>query len=127
MTVTDQIKILDKKLMQNEGQYDSYRKAVKRSALTFNSFDKYEYLTGKDLGLKPSTVEQIRLEYSPLNKFLNKGLKEEGKEEGPLKILKNIEGKNEQQLKAIEDQGIKQMSAIKDINTDSKSLKTISF
>ena len=79
MTVTDQIKILDKKLIENEAQYDLYRKAVKRSALPFNSFDKYEYLTGKYLGLKLSTVEQTRLEYSPLSKFLNKGLKEKGK------------------------------------------------
>ena len=28
--------------------------------------DKYEYLTGEDLGLKPSTIEQARFEYSPL-------------------------------------------------------------
>ena len=52
---------------------------------------------------------------SILHNFLNKGLKEE-KKEGPLKILKNIESKNEQQLKAIEDQGNKQLNAIKNIN-----------
>ena len=28
--------------------------------------DKYEYLTDEDLGLKPSTVEQERFEYSQL-------------------------------------------------------------
>ena len=67
--------------------------------------DKYEYLTGEDLGLKPSTVEQAKFEYSPLGKFFNKGLKEEDKKEGFFKRLKNIEGKNEEQLKAIEDQG----------------------
>ena len=94
--------------------------------MSSNDLDKFEYLTGEDVRLKPSTVEQARFEYSPLSKFF-KGLKEEEQEEGPLKILKNIEGKNEQQLKAIEDQGNKQMSAIKDINTDSKSLKEISF
>ena len=48
-------------------------------------------------------------------KNLNKGLKQEEKEEGPLKILKNIEGKNEQQLQAIGDQGKKQLNAIKSI------------
>ena len=37
----------------------------------------------------------------------SKGSKEEGKSEGLLKRLKNIEGKNEEQLKAIEDQGNK--------------------
>ena len=75
MTVADQIRILDKKNMQNEAQYDLDRKAAKISALSSNNLDKYEYLTGEDLGLKPSTVEQERFEYSPLSKFLNKGLK----------------------------------------------------
>ena len=99
-----QTKILDKKIMQREVQYDLDRKAAKISALPSKNLDKYEYLTGEDLGLEPSTVEQARFEYSPLSKFFQ-GLKEEEQEEGPLKILKNIEGKNEQQLKAIEDQG----------------------
>ena len=49
-------------------------------------------------------------------KILNKGLKQEEKEEGPLKILKNIEGKNEQQLQAIRDQGKKQLNVIKNMN-----------
>ena len=75
MTVLDQIKILYKKNMQNEAQYDLDRKAAKISALSSDNFDKYEYLTGEDLGLKPSTVEQERFEYSPLSKILNKGLK----------------------------------------------------
>ena len=50
MTITDQIKILDKNIRQNEAQYDLDRKAAKISALSFNNLDKYEYLTGKDLG-----------------------------------------------------------------------------
>ena len=75
MTVLDQIKILYKKNMQNEAQYDLDRKAAKISALSSNNLNKYEYLTGEDLGLKPSTVEQERFEYSPLSKILNKGLK----------------------------------------------------
>ena len=61
MTVTDQIKILDKKIMQNEAQYDLDRKAAKISAFSSNNLDKYEYLTGEDLGLKPSTVIQLDL------------------------------------------------------------------
>ena len=81
------------------------------------------YLIGDDVGLKSSTVEQARFEYSPLSKFL----KEEEEKQGPLKILKNIEGKNEQQLKAIEDQGNKQLSAMKNIKTGSKSSKMIIF
>ena len=78
MTAADQMKILDRKNMQNEAQYDLYRKAAKISALSSNNF-KYEYLTGQDLGLKPSTVEQTRFDYSTLSKLLNKGLKEEEK------------------------------------------------
>ena len=74
MTITDQIKILNRKIMQNEAQYDLDRKAAKISALSSNNLDKYEYLTGEDLGLKPSIVEQAKFEYSSLRKFLNKGL-----------------------------------------------------
>ena len=61
--------------------------------LSPNNSDKYGYLTGEDLGLKPSSVEQTRFDYSLLSKFLNKNFKEEEKEGGPLKILKNIEDK----------------------------------
>ena len=103
MTVTDQIKILNRKIKQNETQYDLDREAAKISALSSKNLDKYEYLTGEDLGLKPSTVEQAKFEYSPLGKIFNKGLKEEDKKEGLLKRLKNIEDKNEQLLKTTEN------------------------
>ena len=42
MTVTDQIKILNRKIMQNEAQYDLNRKAAKIYALSSNNLDKYE-------------------------------------------------------------------------------------
>ena len=77
MTVTDQIKILDRKIMQNEAQYHLDRKPVKISALSSNNLDKYEYLTGEDLGFKPKTVEQGKFEYSPLGKVFNKVLEED--------------------------------------------------
>ena len=64
-------------------------------------------MTGEDLGLKPSTVEQAKFEYSPLGKIFNKGLSKDDKKEGLLEKIKNIECKNEEQLKAIEDQGKK--------------------
>ena len=54
--------------MQNEVRNDLYKKA-KIYALFSNNLDKYKYLTGEDLDLKPSTVEQARFEYSPLGKF----------------------------------------------------------
>ena len=50
MTVTDQIKILNRKINQNESQHDLDRKAAKISALFSNNLDKYEYLTVEDLG-----------------------------------------------------------------------------
>ena len=109
MTVTDQIKILNRKIKQNKAQYDLDRKAAEISALSARNLDKYEYLTGKDLGLKSSTVEKAKFEYSPLGKVFNKGLSEDDKKEGLLKRLKNIEGKNEVQLQAIKDQGEKQL------------------
>ena len=91
MTITDQIIILGREIMQNEAQYDLDRKGAKISALSFNNLDKYEYLAGEGLGLKPSTVEQDKTEYSPLGKIFNKGLSEDDKKEGLFKRLKNIE------------------------------------
>ena len=108
MTVTDQIKILNRKIKQNEAQYDLDRKAAEISALSSKNLDKYEYLTGEDLGLKPSTVEQAKFEYSPLGKIFNKGLSEDDNKEWLLKRLKNIEDKNEVQLQAIKDHGKQQ-------------------
>ena len=77
--------------MQNEAQYDLDRKAAKISALSSNNLDKYEYLTGEDLGLKPSTIKQAKFEYSPLGKMFNKGLDKDDQKEGLFKRIKNIE------------------------------------
>ena len=81
MIVTDQIKILDRKIMQHIAQYDLDRKAAKISALSSNNLDKYEYLMGEDLDLKSSTIEQAKFEYSPMGKIFNKGLNEDEKKE----------------------------------------------
>ena len=102
MTVTDQIKILDRKIMQNKSQYDLDRKAAKISALLSNNLDKYEYLTGEDIGLKPSTVEQARFEYSPLGKVFKRGLDDkDDKKEGLLKRQKNLVDKNQKLSNAV--------------------------
>ena len=87
MTVTDQIKILDRKIMQNEAQYDLDRKAAKISALSSNNLDKYEYLPGEDLSLKPSTAEQAKFGYSSQSKIFNKGL---GKDKAKKKLFEKI-------------------------------------
>ena len=44
MTVTDQIKVLNRNIKQNESQYDLDREAAKISALYSNNLDKYELL-----------------------------------------------------------------------------------
>ena len=77
-------------------------------------------LTGEDLGLKPSSVEQAKFEYSPLDKIFNKGLdKVEDKKEGLLKRLKNIENKikseNKEQSESIKNE--EQLEAMKGQST----------
>ena len=113
MTVTDQIKILNKKIKQNESQYDLDREAAKISALSSNNVDKYELLTGEDLGLKPSTIEQTKFEYSPLGKVFNKGLSKDDNKEGLFKRLENIKDKNEEIINTIN-----RASAIKKFTSD---------
>ena len=107
MTVTDQIKISDRKVKQNEAQCDLDRKVAKISALSSRNLDKYEYVTGKDLELKTTVIEQARFEFSLLGRVFNKGMNKEEKKEEIFKRLKNFEEKSGKQLKAIEDQGKK--------------------
>ena len=85
MTIEDQIK--DEKL-----QYDINREAAKISALSSGKIDKYEYLTGEEIlpSNKQQIIEQAKFTYSPLGKAFEK------------------------QTKSIEDQGEKQLKAIKD-------------
>ena len=113
MTLTEQVKILDDKIKTNKGQYDLDIEAVKTSALSSGGLEKYEYLTGENVGYKPDVIQKAKFEYSPLDKVFNKGLDESDKKEGLRKKLKNIEGKNEQQLVAIRHQGERQLEAIK--------------
>ena len=93
MIVTDQIKILDRKIMQNEVQYDLGRKAAKIAALSSNNLDKYENLSREDLGLKQSSIGQTKFDYSPFGEIFNTGLdkKEKDQKEELFKRLKNIE------------------------------------
>ena len=69
--------------------------------MSSNNLDKYELLTGEDLGLKPSTVEQAKFEYSPLGKIINKGLSEDDKKEGLFKRSENIKDKNEELINTL--------------------------
>ena len=75
MTVTDQLKIIDNKFKANQAQYDLDRLEAKISAYSSGDLRKYEYLTGEDLGYKPSVIEQAKFEYSPLGMSLSKAFK----------------------------------------------------
>ena len=48
---------------------------------------KYEYLTGEDLGYKPSVFEQAKFDYSLLGNIFNKGLDNNDQKEGLFKRL----------------------------------------
>ena len=61
MTLTDELKILNDKIKTNQAQYDLDREAAKISALSSKELNKYEYLTGEDLGYKLGVVEQAKL------------------------------------------------------------------
>ena len=91
MAINDQIK--DEKL-----QYNINREAAKISALSSGKLHKYEYLTGEDI--LPSTqqqiIQQIKFTYSTLGKAFDK------------------------QIKAIEDQGKKQVDALNTLKSDNK-------
>ena len=86
--------------------------------MSSNNFDKHELLTGEDLGLKPSTIEQTKFEYSPLGKIFNKGLSEDDKKEELFKRLENIKDKNEELINKFSTTN----KAPKNINNQSKKL-----
>ena len=98
MTINEQIKILDNKIRSIQAQYDLDRQNAKISGLSSGELDKYEYLTGEDLGYKPNVVQKTKFEYSPLGQVFNKGLRIDEKQVCLLKRFKNIEGKTDRQL-----------------------------
>ena len=86
MKINDQIR--DEKL-----QYNINREAGKISALSSGKIHKYEYLTGEDIlpSNQQQIIEQKKFIYSLLGKAFEK------------------------QIKTIEDQGEKQIDALKDL------------
>ena len=93
MTIEDQIK-------DEKRQYNINREAAKISALSSGKIDKYEYLTGEEMlpSNQQQIIQQAKFNYSPLGKAL------------------------ETQRKTIEDQGEKQVDALK---TSYKKLPSI--
>ena len=83
MKIDDQIR--DERL-----QYDINKEAAKISTLSSGKINKYEYLTGNEMlpSNQQQIIEQAKSTYSPLGKAFEK------------------------QVKAIEDQGEKQIKAI---------------
>ena len=76
MTLTDELKILDHKIKANQTQYDLGREAAKIYALSSKDLlKKYEYLTGDDLGHRPSVLQKTKFDYSPLGMSLSKSFK----------------------------------------------------
>ena len=73
MTLTEQVKILDDKIKANKAQYDLDRQAAIIFTLSSGELEKYEYLTGENLGYKPDLVQKAKFEYSPLGQVFNKG------------------------------------------------------
>ena len=71
MTLNNEPKILDVKIKANTAQYDLGREAAKISASSSKDLlEKYEYLTGEDLGHRPSVLEKTKFEYSPFGAVL---------------------------------------------------------
>ena len=78
MTLTDELKIPDDKIKADQAQYDLGREAAKTSALSSKDLlEKYEYLTGEDLGHRSSVLEKTKFEYSPLGMSLSKSFKKD--------------------------------------------------
>ena len=64
MTLTDELKTPDDKINANQAQYDLSREAAKISALSSKDLlEKYENLTGEDLGHRRSVLEKTKFEY----------------------------------------------------------------
>ena len=70
MTVAGQIKILDRKIKQNEAQYDLDRKAAKTSGLWSNNLGKHEYWTDEDLNYSQILLNKQDLSILYWVKFL---------------------------------------------------------
>ena len=85
MTWTDVLEILNDKIKANQAKYNLDKETAKISALSSTELDKYEYLTGEDLGYKPGVVERPRFEYSPLGEVLSDKFKKINKTTKPIK------------------------------------------
>ena len=78
MALTDEFEILDDKIKANQAQYDLGKEAAKIFTLSSKDLlEKYKYLTGAELGHRPSVLEKTKFEYSPLSMSLRKMFKKD--------------------------------------------------
>ena len=82
MTIRELIKILDNKIRHNKADFDLHRQNAKIPALSSTDLNKYEYLSGEDLGYRPGPVQKAKFEYSSLSEVFNKGLDPNEKNKG---------------------------------------------
>ena len=90
MTLTEQVNILDHKIKANKPQYDLDREAAELSALSSGELEKYEYLTGEDLGYKLKVLEKIIFQYSQLGEAFNKVFIKDGKNKKVIKYSNDL-------------------------------------
>ena len=86
--------IIDGQIRNEKLQHDINREAAKISAVLWNKFNKYDYLTGKEI--LPSNQKQMMQEAKFTYTLLGKAF---GKQ------IKTIEDQGEKQIKAIQNQG----------------------
>ena len=123
MTLTDELKILDDKIKANQAQYDLGREAAKISALSSKDLlEKYEYLTGEDLGHRPSVLEKTKFEYSPLGMSLSKSFKKDN-----VKNIANRESDFNYDSKYKFSRFYKQYDECEEMSLDSKHNKMKEF
>ena len=92
---------IDNQIRGEKLQYDINREAAKISALSSSKFNKYEYLTGEEIlpSNQKQMIQQAKFISSPLGKTFEK------------------------QVKTIEDQGEKQIDALKDLKDSERKNK----
>ena len=114
MTIDD--KIRDEKL-----RYEINTEAAKISAKTLDTPYKYEYLTGEEIipSDQKQLIEQIKFQYGPLGKALEKQTKTIEDQGG--KQFKAIEEHSKQLLKSNEVQTIKDIIPEDKMNEDAKN------
>ena len=92
--------IIDDQIRDEKLQYNINREPAKISALSSGKIDKYEYLTGEEILLsnQQQIIKQAKFTYSSLGKAFEK------------------------QIKAIEDQGEKQVEVLKTFKSGNEKL-----